>query len=160
MTTINQAIDQLRAFLPQLAPEVELIDLVAALKPVIEEARLTTPVQTFWETTASPTLSPEQISHLVAFTREAISNAIRHAQTPRIEIRLQSEGGHLHLIIRDFGRGIASSAERGYGLRNMRDRARLLGASLQFEAQPGKGTSVILDIPTEEYDGTNPLDDR
>ena len=49
---------------------------------VIEEARRTTPVETHWETPAQPVLQPEQIGHLVAFTREALSNAIRHAQTP------------------------------------------------------------------------------
>jgi signal transduction histidine kinase len=130
--------------------------LVAALTPVIEDARRTTPIETHWETPTTPTLLPEQINHLVAFTREALSNAIRHAQTPSIEIRLAWVSGHLRLSVRDFGVGFSSSADSGYGLRNMRDRARLLGAELKFDSTPGKGTLVTLDLPMEAHDESHP----
>jgi signal transduction histidine kinase len=160
LLTINQAIDQLRAFLPQLRPDPKSVDLITALTPVIEEARRTTPVETYWETPAQPELQPEQIGHLVAFTREALSNAIRHAQTPGIEIRLVCVDGHLQLVIRDFGRGLPTSPEAGYGLRNMRDRARLLGAELKFDSTPGKGTRVTLELPMEAHDESHPPVDR
>jgi signal transduction histidine kinase len=158
--TINQAIDQLRAFLPQLRPEPKSVELIAALTPVIEEARRTIPIETHWETPVSPVLTPEQINHLVAFTREVLSNAIRHARTARIEIRLTCVDEHLQLVIRDFGRGLPTSPEAGYGLRNMRDRARLLGAELKFNSTPGKGTLVTLDLPMEAHDEPHPPVDR
>ena len=44
--------------------------------------------------------------------------------------------------------GPAPSA--GYGLRNMRDRARLLGGELQVTGSAGKGTSVELSLPWDE----------
>lgn len=113
-------------------------------------------IDTHWDTPKSPVLLPEQISHLVAFTREALSNAIRHAQTPRIEVRLTCVEGHLRLTVRDFGRGLTPSTYTGYGLRNMRDRAHLLGADLRFDSAPGKGTTVTLDLPMEENDGAHP----
>jgi signal transduction histidine kinase len=158
--TINQSIDQLRAFLPQLRPEPKSAELIAALEPVIEEARRATTIDTYWETPTPPVLLPEQIGHLVAFTREAISNAIRHAETPSIEVRLVSADGHLRLSVRDFGRGLPASPDAGYGLRNMRDRARLLGAELKFESIRGKGTTVVVDLPMEEYEGSDPSADR
>jgi signal transduction histidine kinase len=37
--------------------------------------------------------------------------------------------------------------QAGYGLRNMRDRARLLGGTLEIHSERGKGTTVILGIP-------------
>ncbi|MBI4732968.1 MAG: sensor histidine kinase [Chloroflexi bacterium] len=160
LLTINQAIDQLRAFLPHLQPDPQSVELVSALTPIIEEARRTTPIETFWETPSLPLLLPEQISHLVAFTRETLSNAIRHAQTSHIEIRLACVNGHLRLTVRDFGSGFSSSADPGYGLRNMRDRARLLGAELGIDSTPGKGTLVTLDLPVEEHGESHPPVDR
>jgi signal transduction histidine kinase len=158
--TINQSIDQLRAFLPQLSPNPKSVELIPALEPVIEEARRAMTIDTHWDTPASPVLLPEQTSHLVAFTREAVSNSIRHAGTESIEIRLASMEGHLRLIVRDFGGGIPLSVDPGYGLRNMRDRARLLGATLKFDSTPGKGTTVTLDLPMEEDNGSHPPVDR
>jgi signal transduction histidine kinase len=155
----NQSIEQLRAFLPQLRPDPTSVELIPALEQVIGEARRTMRIDTFWEPSSPLVLLPEQISHLVAFTREAVSNAIRHAQTTSMEIRLTCAQGYLRLTVRDFGRGLAPSTYSGFGMRNMRERARLLGAEINFESLPGKGTSVTLDLPVEDYDGSHsPLD--
>jgi signal transduction histidine kinase len=154
--TINQAIDQLRAFLPQLKPELKSVDLVGALTPIIEEARRSITVNTFWETPAVPSLSPDQTRHITAFVSEALSNVIRHAKTDLVEIRLSCSKGNLLLQVQDFGQGIPSSAEPGFGLKNMRDRARLLGAKLRFDSKMGKGTEVYLELPMEGKDESDP----
>ena len=156
IVNINQTIDQLRAFLPQLQPDPKVVEVIPALTRVVEDTRRTIPIETYWETPAPVVLLPEQTNHLVAFTREALSNAIRHAQTPRIEIHLTCVDGHLQLVIRDFGRGFPMIMDVGYGLKNMRDRARLLGAYLQIDSTPGKGTLVTLDLPTEEHGENHP----
>jgi signal transduction histidine kinase len=158
--TINQAIDQLRAFLPQLQPEPRSIELVPALETVIEEARRAIPVETKWSMEKPIVLTPEQTSHLVAFAREALSNSIRHAQTRRIEFTVACVDGHVQMVIRDFGSGFSSSYVTGYGLRNMHDRARLLGASINIESTPNKGTRVTLDLPVEELHATHTPVDR
>ncbi|NCP86839.1 MAG: hypothetical protein CO094_08715 [Anaerolineae bacterium CG_4_9_14_3_um_filter_57_17] len=147
--TINQSIEQLRTFLLQGEKEIENIELIPALEAILDDTRRVLPIATRWETPQPPILTPQQISHLTAFTREALSNAIRHAQTDSIEIGLCYVDEHLRLTIRDFGLGLAEDREAGFGLRNMRDRARLLGAELHFESAPGKGTTVILDLPME-----------
>lgn len=147
---INQTIEQLRTFLTQAQAEIQNIELIPALESVIAETRLVVPIETRWETPRPPLLTPEQISHLTAFTREALSNAIRHAQTESIEVRLECVDERLRLTIRDFGLGLPETAEAGFGLRNMRDRARLLGAELRFESLPSKGTTITLDLPIEE----------
>jgi signal transduction histidine kinase len=148
--TINQSIDQLRSFLAQGQIEIKSIELIPALESILDEARRVLPIETNWETPSPPIMTPEQISHLSAFTREALSNAIRHAQTDSVEVRLECSDDHLRFLLRDFGVGLPENYEPGYGLRNMRDRARLLGAELHFESVPGKGTVIILDIPAEE----------
>jgi len=147
--TINQAIDQLRAFLPQLQPEPKSVELITALVPIIEEARRAIPVETIWEVPVPLLLSPEQTSHLLAFTTEALSNSIRHSQTKHIQISTNILEGHLLLSIRDFGKGFSSNVVTGYGLRNMRDRSRLLGGELKLESTSGNGTCVTIDLPME-----------
>jgi signal transduction histidine kinase len=90
-------------------------------------------------------LSPSRISHLAAIVNEALSNVIRHAQAQNVEIRAASSSNHLELVIKDDGTGLLENAKAGYGLRNMRDRARLLNGSIQFSSE--KGTTITLKIP-------------
>ncbi len=146
---INQAIEQLREFLPQHKMEPKSADLVSALMPRIEEARRYARIETKWEVNKLPSFSIEQTSHLSALLNEAISNAIRHSKSERIEVSVKCVDNQLVMSIRDFGLGISPSAEQGYGLKNMRDRARLLGAELSIETTPAKGTVVSLSMPLE-----------
>lgn len=148
--TINQAITQLRAFLPQKPPDLKLVDLIGAITPKIEDARRYMHVDTFWDNDKIPSLSIEQTRHVTALLSEAISNAIRHAKTERIEITLNYQNNRLTMEIRDFGKGISAAAEQGFGLKNMRDRARLLGAEFSIASEKSKGTVVTLDMPVEE----------
>ena len=94
-------------------------------------------------------LPPDRVTHLIAFTREALSNAVRHAQARSIEVRAEVIDEHLLLSVRDDGRGFESDVPHGFGLRNMSDRARLLGGEVTFDSVLGKGTTVRLDIPVE-----------
>lgn len=157
--TINQAIEQLRAFLPQLKPDPKSIDLVGALSPVIEEAKRNVVVKTEWKTRELPALTSDQTSHLTAFVSEALSNVIRHSKSDVVELRFNCDYHHLIIEIEDQGEGISPQAEPGYGLKNMRDRARLLGGVLSINAPTGKGTLVRLDIPMEAKGGKDsPVD--
>jgi signal transduction histidine kinase len=66
------------------------------------------------------------------------------------EIRIALEGDHL--IIADNGRGfdvmrLASGLSRNFGLQFMRERADLMGTSLQIESRQGEGTRILLRLP-------------
>ncbi|VAW30960.1 hypothetical protein MNBD_CHLOROFLEXI01-1209, partial [hydrothermal vent metagenome] len=55
------------------------------------------------------------------------------------------------LTIHDDGRGFTPDGQAaGYGLRNMRDRARLLSGQLHIQSQPDEGTTIILSLPMED----------
>jgi len=152
MQSIGQAVEKLRAFLPQDNPVMESVDLIGALQPIIEEARKNILIDTFWNTKKIPSLSPDQTRHLTAFVSEALSNVIRHSKSEKAEVNLFCSKNHLHLQVKDFGQGISGSADPGFGLKNMRDRTRLLGGTLKIETKPREGTSVNLDLPMEEID--------
>jgi two-component system, NarL family, sensor histidine kinase UhpB len=61
------------------------------------------------------------------------------------------------LLVADNGRGFAFAEEsKGLGLSGMRERALLVGAKLEIDSRPGKGTTVRLEVPTHggpEADG-------
>lgn len=90
-------------------------------------------------------LSPMRSGHVAAIVSEALSNAVRHAQAQRVRIEVRDQEERLSITIKDDGIGISPNIKLGYGLSNMRDRARLLNGTIEFENR--KGTLVTLTIP-------------
>lgn len=95
---------------------------------------------------------PEGTSlHLYRITHEIISNTIRHAQAQQLTICLQCTGSQLVLQAGDDGQGFdaekALGKKTGRGLRNLINRAALLGGRLTLDTAPGRGTRYQLIIP-------------
>jgi len=81
--------------------------------------------------------------------REAISNALAHAAATRVEVELTYSNRDLTLRVSDDGKGMdANTLQAGreghWGLQGMRERAQLLGASLEVWSRPGEGTDIQL----------------
>ena len=96
-------------------------------------------------------LPPQVQQHLLRIAQEAISNAIRHGNPTFLNVLLQSNSTELVLEIDDNGTGIATAqlgSSEGFGLGNMRERAKQLGAELDVSSAPGGGTSVIVRLPS------------
>jgi signal transduction histidine kinase len=93
-------------------------------------------------------LSPLRTSHVFSIVNESLANTVRHAHAKNVEIHAHDLGTQLQIEIKDDGVGIPPEPKAGYGLRNMRDRARLLSGGLQFSSN--KGTTVTLTIPWED----------
>lgn len=81
--------------------------------------------------------------------QEAVANAARHADTPRVDIDLRREGSWLVLDVHDHGRGFVVNAghHRGLGLSSMQERARLLGGRCVIESGPRLGTRLVVRLP-------------
>lgn len=93
-------------------------------------------------------LSPVRADHVFAIVNEAMSNIARHARARNVKICAQDlDQKFLEVTVKDDGVGIAPNARPGYGLRNMRDRARLLNGHLDFSQPNGRGTTITLKIP-------------
>ncbi|MBD3237989.1 MAG: PAS domain S-box protein [Candidatus Eisenbacteria bacterium] len=83
--------------------------------------------------------------HLYRIAQEAVTNAVRHARPERIGISLEVTHDRLALEIRDDGVGFSEDDDvvsDGIGLRNMRYRARLLGAMVSVRRAEDTGTLV------------------
>jgi signal transduction histidine kinase len=80
--------------------------------------------------------------------QEALSNVARHAGTAQAAVRLEVGPERLQLFVEDSGKGLdPQQSARGLGLVNMRERAALVGGTLDITARPGGGTSVRLVVP-------------
>jgi signal transduction histidine kinase len=90
----------------------------------------------------------EQIAReVLACTREALSNAVRHSGATRVDVRVAVEHGMLCLTVDDDGTGIDGDQMRRSGLRNMARRAEALGGTFELESGPGIGTHIAWQVP-------------
>lgn len=101
-----------------------------------------------------PALPPGMVHHLRMIARESVTNAIKHARATRITIEVGIEDETLRLRISDNGRGFVPSAaidnKTGhFGCIGIRERARKLGAKVDWDSTPERGTTVavILHLP-------------
>jgi len=96
---------------------------------------------------------------LYRIAQEALHNALKYAQPSRLAVTLSIRPDKVRLKVTDNGKGFdpaalpaTGSAQGGFGLAGMRERAHLLGGSLQVESSPNLGTSVTVEVPLTEED--------
>lgn len=131
----------------------ELVDAIRALGQVLA-ADPESPPFTFdldvqgWSRSLDPTVRDE----VFRIVGEAMRNASRHAQPKKVEVEIRYDEREFRISVRDDGSGIDRRvAKRGrqghFGLRGMRERAKLIGGKLTLSSAAGEGTTVILKIP-------------
>jgi signal transduction histidine kinase len=158
---INAVIQDIRNYIFDLRPQdLTRRGLRAGLEALAEELRINALVrpELTVDAAADDALDPDAAASLLHVAREATANVIRHASATAVQIVLERRNGRLVLAVHDNGRGFDSpngqrdaapppSARSGHGLRNMAERARALGGTLQITSAPGAGTVVCLDVP-------------
>jgi signal transduction histidine kinase len=86
---------------------------------------------------------------LYRIVQEALTNVVKHASAAHVSVVLTRKPGSVVVVIEDDGRGFdpAESAADRLGLLGMHERVQLLDGSLQLEAAPGSGTTLIVELP-------------
>jgi signal transduction histidine kinase len=93
---------------------------------------------------------------------EAVRNAFKHAQAQQVEVEIRYDAQQFRLRVRDDGKGIdpklLNDDDRAghYGLRGMRERAKLIGGKLAVWSELDSGTEVELRIPASRAYETSP----
>ena len=100
---------------------------------------------------AEEILTGQEARELVAITREALSNCMRHACATRIVIVLRRIGARVQLRIYDNGSGfpVEHKQAQGLGFAQMEDRVRKIGGRLIIRSTPGRGTCITADVYLE-----------
>lgn len=173
--SLDAVIGELRGFITEMKrdePHRPTAGLAAVLDSLVRRLRSasTAPIELECDAGASERLTSAQALQLVAIAREALSNSLRHAHAQNIAVRLTGSGTMVTLEISDDGAGFdvsrpgapnsdsaqgdatsrhagSETGARGMGLNTMKRRASDLGASLEVQSAPGKGTRIRVEVP-------------
>jgi signal transduction histidine kinase len=143
--TGREALEQMRALLGVLRAEEEHPDLPRLVRRL---AGAGLPVELEVEGAERP-LPPELQRSLHRIAQEALTNVLKHAQSPRrveVVLRYLDDPG-VELTVRDDGRGHPAADGDGHGLTGMRERVALHNGSLHAGPQAGGGFEVRARIP-------------
>lgn len=158
---LNQAIQQTRGVARGLFP-VRLAE--SGLESALEElaANMNDLLKTqcrFYCVNPIPNLDSTMSLHLYYIAQEAAFNAVRHGKATQVNISITGEGERFVLEINDNGSGFhwPPAGATGMGIRIMRYRARVIGATLNLKSQPNQGTQITVQFnPKLEENGVHP----
>ena len=128
--------------------------LESALRELAERSTVPGRITITFESSGWPArFTPEHEHELLRIVQEAVSNAVRHARPQTIRISMTADETHWALAVTDDGVGLPEdpeiSAQEGFGLTSMRERAAAIGAEWSIRSRPGAGTSVIVRMPKQ-----------
>lgn len=156
---LDHALEALRALSRQMLPaQLEGGGLRGALANFVVEAGTAYDITcAFHAGDVAEITDAGTIAHLYRIVQEAVNNAVRHGKAQRVDVTLAQARGALVLRIEDDGRGLPDEALKekgeGVGLRSMRYRARLLGASLRVANRKGGGAAIKITLPLQLLPG-------
>jgi PAS domain S-box-containing protein len=143
---MNDAVTQTRGVARGLSPgRLETEGLVSALEELTDNSAALFKISCRFSCEDVPSeMDRGMASHLYHIAQEAVVNAAKHGQGATVFISLRREGDRFALTVRDDGPGFpADGAPRaGMGIRIMRYRARVIGATLDLKSVRGKGTQM------------------
>ena len=150
MDSLNNTIQDVRRYIFELRSDMSDEDLPAGIEHLLRDFRINTLLETEFEFTGEITSinSTSRRRHVFQIVREALTNTAKHARARWVSVQLDYGEENLELMISDDGIGMEQLlVSKGYGLRNIRERARLLGGTLRIESAPGAGVTYHLTIP-------------
>lgn len=149
-TLAGAALDETRFAIAGLRPPV-LDDL--GLAASLESLARNLPGLTVDVEAASCQLPEHVETAIYRIAQEALQNVAKHADATQVVVRLTEYGDTVVVEIADDGAGFDTASTPSetdivrYGLAGIRERAELIGAELDLESWPGRGTAVRLTIP-------------
>ncbi|MBC7389702.1 MAG: PAS domain S-box protein [Opitutaceae bacterium] len=155
---LKTIINETKRICSDLLPSVlEDFGLSAAIKELIKICKEINPSISFdLEESITGNLPREIEIGVFRILQEAMNNITKHSQASRVFIQIDHDEQYFNLIVEDNGKGFFYDENSVYskefiiksnGLRNMKERAELLGGVLNITSEIGKGTILQLELP-------------
>lgn len=157
---VASTLDEIRIISWQLRPSA-LDDL--GLKSAIEnyvhdyQTRYHVPTEVIFRG-VDKRLAPEIETTIYRIIQEGLTNIARYAQAETASLVISCQANIIKIIIEDDGIGfnpdMVLQQTKSLGLRGMKERAGLLGGTLQIESSPHNGTSLYIELPCSITEST------
>jgi two-component system NarL family sensor kinase len=104
-----------------------------------------------------PVIRLDKQKELILFRiiQETFNNIIKHAEATKLEVNVYCRSSELEFMIIDNGKGVdltplnEGNSNFGLGIRNMHNRAKMIGADFRMNSTVGMGTQVRIILPIE-----------
>lgn len=142
----QQALKEMRLLVHKLRPSLlEKAGLLPALEQRLKAVEARVGIQYQLLVDGAVQLKPEVEEALYHIAQESLNNALKHARSSKVAVRLEQVGDEVRLWVIDNGKGFeveAAGAAGGLGLTSMREWAGQLGGTVTFRSTVGEGTIV------------------
>jgi len=152
-----QTLDEVRHLALELRPSsIDDLGLIAALQQYTKEYTEKFGVDADFQASGfeGKRLRPELEIALYRIVQEALTNVAKHAGAKKVSVLMGIRNSSIVAIVEDNGKGFdvrsilaSRTKEKKLGLYGMQERASLIGGVLTIEADPGKGTTIFVEVP-------------
>lgn len=150
---VQESLEKIRALSQSLQPVIlDEQGLAAAAQWYVTVFERQTGISVDYEGPGeeAPEVRSARAIHVFRILQEALNNIARHARVDRAIVRLAIGADGLRLTVQDGGGGIPVSFKAGIGLAGMRERAALIGGTLEISSVQPTGTRIALMAPVAE----------
>ena len=143
--TIAKGLKEVRALSKLINPEaIKNIDLQEALQLEIDRFNRLNFIKSELKITGNQQKIDEKSSIIIfRILQEFFSNTIKHAKASELTVLMEYQESMLQISVSDNGIGFSSDEKmEGIGLSNIKNRAKLIGANIQFQSVENEGTSL------------------
>jgi signal transduction histidine kinase len=143
------ALDRVRGLSQTLHPSLlEELGLDSTVEWYLSTVERQMGVEVTYERTGAPVALDQMTTiHVYRVLQEAMNNVARHSGSRRAWVRIDNGAAGLRLEVEDHGRGLTAEGRRGLGLVTMRERADLVGGTIEFLTPADGGTLVRFTVP-------------
>jgi len=158
----KRALEDMRKSILELRPSaLDDLGLAPAIRGFAESRLRPANIELRWEATDELDDLPEPTTiALFRIAQQAINNAVQHSQASHVGVRLSSTETHVAIEVQDDGLGFdyaslrpSPADTRGLGILGMKERANLIGGTVELDSEPGQGTTVHIKAPIRPEDG-------
>jgi signal transduction histidine kinase/ligand-binding sensor domain-containing protein len=157
----SSAIAETREISYNLRPfQLDRLGLTKAIEAMIRTTGIASGIRFTSELDNIDDIFPEDLRiNFYRIVQESLGNIMKHAQATAVSVRVKRRVENVILTIEDNGRGFTpderspAPSRSGFGLTGMGERASLLGGEFKVRSIPGKGTTVLCQIPLKQQHG-------
>ena len=151
---IEQTLEEVRSVSRNLGPRsVATMGLETSLRQMCDQIKKMTAIDLSFRYIGSGLeVNNKIVNALYRIAQEATNNIIKHAMATVASIQVFQGRNFIELKVEDNGKGISENDSNGMGMKNMEERARLLGGRFKIHSEEGIGTNIIVNLPLEQIE--------